>query len=133
MGSFENGFDLSTKEEVAGSKNRRISTRVYSLANICFADKALWNGMSSYCKKATCFSEILAVSFSLVQAIYTGFNITVLIDSLSTGNLPCHHNTMDIEDNNPHVHEFQRLVRLLLALGEFGDFQYTILLFLCHI
>jgi len=47
MGSLEDGFDLWKKEEVAGSKNKRISTWMFSLVKTCFTDKALWNGMSS--------------------------------------------------------------------------------------
>jgi hypothetical protein len=32
-------------------------------------------------------------------------NIIVLIDNLVTGNPLCHHNTLDIEENNQHVLE----------------------------
>jgi hypothetical protein len=35
------------------------------------------------------------------------FNVIVLTDSLATGNPLCHHNILDIEENNQHRHELQ--------------------------
>jgi len=34
------------------------------------------------------------------------FSILVMIDSLASGNALCNHNTLDIEGNSHHGHEF---------------------------
>lgn len=67
-------------------------------------------------------------SWPLPSHIFTqfseDFNVIVLTDSLATGNPLCHHNTLDIEENNQHCHELQAThATLFFALGEFGDFQ----------
>jgi L-fucose isomerase-like protein len=73
MGSFEHGFDLWKKGEVAGIKNRQIQANgcfhwlKAALQTKCFVMACLPDA------KSTCFPKILAVSFPLVQTIHTVF------------------------------------------------------------
>ena len=52
--------------------------------------------------KSTSFSIIPVVSFSHVHAIYQDFNVKLLIYCLAAGYPLCHHNTLDIKENNQH-------------------------------
>jgi hypothetical protein len=50
------------------------------------------------------------------------FNIVVLIDSLATGNPPCHH-IPDVEQTISVALNFELVVQPLVAFGQFGGFQ----------
>lgn len=52
------------------------------------------------------------------------FNTIMMIDNLATGIPPCHHNTLDIEENNQHGLELRTILPNFFAFGEFSDFQF---------
>lgn len=61
-----------------------------------------------------------------------GFNMTVLTDSLTTGNSRCHSNTLEIDKNDQHGLELWKTRVTFFLLGEFGDSTCTVVWFLGH-
>jgi hypothetical protein len=70
-------------------------------AKNCFTNNVLWAGALS-CAKSTRFSKIPVVSFSRVPQFRQDFNVILLINRLVAGYSVCHHNTLDIKENNQH-------------------------------
>ena len=50
------------------------------------------------------------------------FNVILLIYRLAAGYPLCHHNTLDIKENNQHALEIRRLMRAIFGLGNDVDF-----------
>jgi hypothetical protein len=50
------------------------------------------------------------------------FKVTLLIYRLAAGNLLCHYNTLDIEENNQHGLELRTTLECFFGLGDVADF-----------